>query len=157
MNIMKCKNTISRLALAASVSVAATITEAPGAAISHYNPGVMNIRDYLEPEPGLYGVLYNYFYTSGQYNNDQGNAVNSISINPGPGPGVTVNINPSVNAYAVSPAVIWVSPWNLAGIKYGAFLAPTFANANAEVALSTLRSSGRNASTSSFGPGDMFV
>src|SRR5262245_35412113 len=57
--------------------------------IGHFNGGVMNIRDYLVPEPGFYGVLYNYYYTTDRLNDRNGHKVNSVSINPGPGPGVT--------------------------------------------------------------------
>ena len=34
------------------------------AEIGHYAPGVVNIRDFAMPEPGFYGVLYNYAYTT---------------------------------------------------------------------------------------------
>ena len=36
--------------------------------IGHFNGGVMNMRDYVMPEPGFYGAMYNYFYTTGQLN-----------------------------------------------------------------------------------------
>ena len=32
-----------------------------GGEIGHYAPGLPNIRDFVVPEPGFYGVLYNYF------------------------------------------------------------------------------------------------
>jgi hypothetical protein len=35
---------------------------AHAAEIGHFNGGILNIRDYFVPEPGLYGGLYNYFY-----------------------------------------------------------------------------------------------
>jgi hypothetical protein len=62
-----------------------------------------------------------------------------------------------VNVYALSPTLIWVSPWNFAGVKYGAYIAPSFANANPSAAISSEFGSGRNASTSQFNVGDLFV
>ena len=57
--------------------------------IGHYAPGVVNIRDFAVPEPGLYGVLYTYAYTTDRLNDADGNEIDSVTINPGPGPGVT--------------------------------------------------------------------
>jgi hypothetical protein len=145
----------SSLVLAVSLSVAINSTRA--GSIGHYNPGVMNIRDYLVPDPGLYGVLYNYYYNSGRFNDSSGHAINSVTISPGPGPGVTLDVRPELDVYAFAPALIWITPWNFCGIKYGAYIAPTFANSSIEAEVTTLRGRGINASHSSFGVGDMFV
>lgn len=125
--------------------------------VSHYTPGVMNIRDYFVPEAGLYGLVYNYFYTSDRLNDANGNQVSSVTIQPGPGPGVTLDVKPKLNLYALAPTIVWVSPWDLGGFKYGALISPTFANSSIEASVSSLHGSGRNASTSAFGVGDMYV
>jgi hypothetical protein len=64
--------------------------------ISHYAPGVLNIRDFIVPEPGFYGVIYKYSYITDRLNDRKGNKVNSVTINPGPGPGATPGL--SLNA-----------------------------------------------------------
>jgi hypothetical protein len=53
-----------------------------GGEIGHYAPGLPNIRDFIVPEPGFYGVLYNYFYTTDRLNDGDGNKVSSVTINP---------------------------------------------------------------------------
>src|SRR5262249_24965177 len=86
-----------------------------------------------------------------------GNAIKSATINPGPGPGLTLNINPKLDMYALAPTLIWVTPWSFCGIKYGAYIAPTFANSSSEAEVSTLNGRGRNTSTSTFDVGDLLV
>ncbi|MGH7982825.1 MAG: hypothetical protein ACREFF_06720 [Candidatus Udaeobacter sp.] len=54
--------------------------------IGHFNGGVMNIREYVMPDPGFYTAIYNYFYMTDQVNNSNGEAINSVIIKPGPGP-----------------------------------------------------------------------
>jgi hypothetical protein len=117
---------------------------------------VYNIRDFFIPaEPGFYGGVYNYFYHSSQFNDANGNAVNSISVPPGPG-GVTVNVNPDINLYALAPIFIWEPCLNLCGIKYAAMVVPLFANSSLDAEISTLRGEGINAGTSTFGVGDPY-
>lgn len=43
--------------------LASTTTVAQAGEIGHFAPGVANIRDYAVPDPGFYGVLYNYCCT----------------------------------------------------------------------------------------------
>src|SRR5215831_2035491 len=144
---------LSLLALALLVPLPA----ARAGSVSHYDPGVMNIRDFFVPDPGVYGVLYNYFYTSDRFNDANGNSINSVRINPGPGPGVTLNVNPKLDMYALAPTLIWITPWNFCGIKYGAYIAPTFANSSIDAEISTVNGRGRNTGTSTFDVGDLFV
>lgn len=121
----------------------------------HYSPGVMNIRDYIVPDPGFYGVLYNYFYTTNRLNDSNGDKVSSIQI--GPKGGVKVNVDVNMDMYAVAPAFIWVSDWKILGAKYAVYLAPTFANSNVSTALSTETGLGINPTTSEFNVGDLFA
>src|SRR5215831_15314098 len=68
-----------------SFSLLSTTNPASAGSVDHYNAGVMNIRDFLVPEPGVYAVVYNYFYTSDQLNDANGNRISSVTIRPGPG------------------------------------------------------------------------
>ncbi len=124
--------------------------------IGHFAPGVLNIRDLAMPEPGFYGVLYNYSYKTDRVNDADGNEMNSISIKPGPGPGTTLDLNVDVNVYAIAPTFIWVSPYKLLGAKYGAYISPSFSNTSVGAALVTASGSGRSAETSQFALADLF-
>ena len=57
---------------------------------AHFSPGVPSVRDFIVPEPGLYGIVYNYLYTTDRLNDSNGNKVSSLIINPGPGPGLMI-------------------------------------------------------------------
>ena len=105
----------------------------------------------------MYGVLYNYFYTSDRLNDGDGNEITAVTINPGPGPGVTLRVDVDVDVYALAPTLIWVSPWTLFGAKYGAYIAPSFATTSVGASLATETGRGVNAETSQFAVGDLFV
>jgi hypothetical protein len=139
--------------LVAATGPASLPGRARAAEVGHYVPGLLNIRDFVVPDPGFHGVLYDYRYSTDRFNDRNGNKVRSITI--GPGPGVTLNVN--VDIYAVSPTFLWVSDWKIAGAKYAAYIAPSFANSSIGATLATETGRGINASTSSFGVGDLFV
>src|SRR5262249_6591272 len=117
--------------------------------IGHFNGGVMNIRHYVMPDPGVYTAIYNYFYTTGQLNDSNGNEINSVTVKPGPGPGIEQGINVDVNMYALAPTLIWVTDLKSLGMKYGALISPTFVNANLNAEIEALR--GRGGSVSAGG------
>jgi hypothetical protein len=149
-------NSFSRLTLAAVLLGAPTLARAGDA--GHFVGGMMDIRDYfVPPDPGFYGAVYNYFYTSDRFNDQNGNKVSSVTISPGPGPGVTVNVSLDLDMYVLAPALIWVSPWKVLGARYAAYVAPTFANASFDAAATTVRGRGGSVSESTFAPGDLFV
>ena len=137
--------------------LAAGLLSAQASEVGHFAPGVPNIRDFVVPEPGFYGVLYNYGYTTDQLNDSGGNEINSVTISPGGGPGVTLDVDVDVDVYALAPAFIWISPWKILGAKYGAYISPTFGNTSVGASLATQTGSGRNADDSQFGVGDLFV
>lgn len=146
----------AKIPSAALVLISALIGGRAGE-ISHFNGGIENIRDYLVPEPGVYGVVYNYFYTTDRLNDNNGNKVNSVTVNPGPGPGLTLGVDVNVDMYALVPAVIWVTPWKILCAKYGAYIAPSFANTSLGASLDTARGRGGSVDSSSFGVGDLYV
>ncbi|MBL9133058.1 MAG: transporter [Verrucomicrobiaceae bacterium] len=128
------------------------------AEIGHYAPGLPNIRDFAVPEPGFYGAMLNYWYSTDRLNNSGGNKISTLTISPGPGPGLTLTPDIKVDLYALSPMFIWVSDYKILGAKYAAYVAPSFATSTISASLATARGRGRSVSGSSdFGLGDMFV
>src|SRR5262245_61179923 len=103
--------------------------------ISHYNGGFLNIRDFfVPPEPGFYGAVYNYYYTTDRMNGKNGDQINSVTLNPpGGGAGTTLNLDVSVDIYVLSPSMIWVPDWEPIGARYGILVAPIFATASFDV------------------------
>jgi hypothetical protein len=124
--------------------------------IGHFNGGFMNIRDYVMPDAGTYVAIYNYFYTTGQLNDSNGDAINSVTIKPGPAPAIERGINVDVNLYALAPTLIWVTDLKSLGIRYGALISPTFVNANLNAEIEALRGRGGSVSAGGFGVGDLF-
>jgi hypothetical protein len=149
------RTTLTTLALLLGLALSTGTTH--GAEIGHYVPGLLNIRDFAMPEPGLYGVLYNYFYSTDRLNDRNGNEINSVTLNPRGGPGVTLNVDVDVDVYALAPTLIWVSPWKLLGAKYGALILPSFTNMSVGASLATETGRGIDPDTSQFGVGDLFV
>lgn len=133
------------------------LSTAQAGEIGHFGGGVLNIRDYVMPDPGFYTAIYNYYYTTDQLNNSNGDEINSVIIKPGPGPGIKAGIGVDVNMYVLAPTLIWVTDVKPLGIKYGALITPTFANANLNAELEALRGRGGSVSAGSFGVGDLFV
>ena len=71
----------------ADAAIWAVALNAHAAELGHYNGGLLNIRDYFVPAPGLYGGLYNYFYTTDRLNDRHGDEITSVTINPRGGRG----------------------------------------------------------------------
>lgn len=152
-----------RHTIAALLRIAATTAVlcgglATAGELGHFNPGIANIRDFVVPPPGWYVVAYNYFYSTDRLNDADGDEVGSVLIQPGPGPGVTLDIEVDLDLYALSPMVIWVTPWEVVGARYAAYVAPGFATSSLSAALNTAVGAGRSGNVdSSFGVGDIFV
>ncbi len=150
-----------RLAAAAIFATGLATGLAAGAAhaeIAHYNPGVLNIRDLVMPaEPGTYGALYNYYYKADRVNDRDGDKIRSVNVGSGHGPGLDIAVDVDIDMYALMSVVMWVSDWKILGARYGAFIAPSFANVGINAQLGNESVLGRSASNSSFGVADMFV
>jgi len=142
--------------LVAAAGLAAAFTAHAGE-IGHFNGAVMNIRDYVMPDPGWYTAIYNYFYMTDQLNNSNGDAINSVIIKPSPGHGIKLGVGVDVNLYALVPTLIWTTDIKPLGMKYGALISPSFVNANLNADLEALRGRGGTVGTGSFGVGDLFV
>ena len=63
--------------------LAAVLATSQAGEIGHFTPGVPSIRDFAMPEPGFYGVLYNYGYATDRLNDQHGDAVRSITTRSG--------------------------------------------------------------------------
>ena len=107
------------------------------------------------PAPGVYVVVYNYRYFTYTLNDAEGKKVSSVTL--GPSSNVKLDVNVDVSAYALAPALIWVSKLKVLGAKYGAYVAPSFTNTNINALLSAAGRVGRSASTGQFNLGDTFV
>jgi hypothetical protein len=140
-----------------SVSIAIMIGVSGLYAQAHFSPGVSSIRDFTVPEPGFYGAVYNYVYTTDRLNDSDGNKIDSVLINPGPGSGVELQLDVDVDIYALAPVLTWVSDWKIAGARYAAYILPTFSNSSIRAAISTANGAGSSIDGGQFAAGDLFV
>jgi len=117
----------------------------------HYSPFLMGLRDYLVPAvPGFYYVQYNFYYTSDDFRDADGNSVNHFTIDTSRSdtqstqrtistPGGNVEVKASITGTArlradvdldvqcdsrgIVPAFIYVSDWKILGARYAAYVA----------------------------------
>ncbi len=122
-----------------TVATLATAVGTQAGELGHYLPGVLNIRDFFVPEPGFYYAQYHYLYIADTLKNRNGDEVGSLT-RTGPLGTTTVTVDPDIDVFALVPTFIWVSPWQVLGARYGAFIAPSFADGSAQVDLSVARS-----------------
>lgn len=143
--------------LAALLALCAAAPDARAGEVGHYVPGVLAIRDFAMPEPGFYTALYYYTYSTERIDDSHGNEIDGLTLQPGPGPGLDVGLEIDVDIQALTPTLIWVSPWKILGAKYGAFVSPSFADASISAALSIPTGTGRTAEISSFDVADLYA
>jgi len=96
----------------------------------HYAPGVMNIRDYAAPPPGLFVIWYNWAMSSDTYVDRNGNELNSLNLKIDPTlPDVDIDLD--LKGFATVPALFWGSTFEiLGGARYMVGLAPNWATAD---------------------------
>lgn len=156
-------NDRSRQSVKAAVKISLAIAawglsvNVSAAEIGHFNGGVMNLRDYVMPDPGFYGLLYNYFYTSDQLNNASGHQIDSVTVKTPGKPAIPARMNVNLNMYALAPSLAWVTDIEALGIKYGALVTPTFVDANLNASMSAALRRGGEINGGSFGIGDIYV
>jgi len=134
-----------------------TICSVQAGEIGHFAPGVLNIRDFVVPEPGIYGAVYNYFYMTDRLNDADGNEIDSVTIYLSPDLNVTLGVDVNVDAYALALTAIWVTPWRIFDAKYAAYISPSLSNTSVAAALSTITGSASIIDESTFGVADLFV
>ena len=120
----------------------------------HYAGGALNIRDVLVPAPGSYLALYDYFYRSTQFNDQNGDKLTSFVVPTKSGQNALVHVNVDVFLTGIFPNFVWVSPWKILGGQYSAYVSPELANTNLNLAASTARNVAGVVSVGSFGRGD---
>jgi len=119
--------------------------------VGHFLGGIYDIRDYFVPaESGVYGGAYNYYYRTERFNNNNGDKVNT-------GPLGLTTFDFDVKMYALAVPVIWVTPYEILGAKYAAYIAPSFANSSLDANINTALNRGGSIKGSSFGVGDLFA
>ena len=126
------------------------------ASVGHYTGGATVTRDYFNPEPGLFFTQDFNYYTSNTLKDQNGNSVNSVTIQPGSGPGVTLNVSRNLHSFSLTPSITWVLPWEVGGGYFSTIIAPTFANSSIGAVVNTENAGGPSASLSQFGVGDLF-
>jgi hypothetical protein len=140
---------------------AALVAGAPAAhaaEIGHFNGGVLNLGDYVMPEPGVYAALYPYFYTTDRPNDGDGDRIDQVTVRaPGGGASVTLDVDVDVDMVALSPTPIYATELPWLELRYGALAAPSFANFSLEGGLSVANGRGGNVDAHSVGAGDLYV
>ena len=125
--------------------------------VGHYNGGTMNIRDYFVPEPGSYVAVYNYFYLSDRVTDAHGDSIDAITLHAPGGATATLDLDLDLEAYALAPALIWVSDWKPFGWKYGVVVTPSYVDTGIAAALSAATGRGGDINGGSSGMGDLMV
>lgn len=117
------------------------------AGMSHYLPGMMNIRDFLVPEKeGVYAALYLGHYSTAELTDKHGNAIDSatfqVSKTLGPGipasASITANIDSEVDMYLIAPTFVWNTGYQILGADYAMLISIPFANTSLGASLDTL-------------------
>jgi hypothetical protein len=141
---MNSKKHNFRHAVLASIVLAWSI---PGVAgVSHFLPGLMNIRDFLVPEKeGVYAALYLGNYSTDTLKDQNGNSIDkatfqaSGSLGPGIPAGikVTADLNTNVDMYLIAPTFVWNTGYKLLGADYAMLISLPIANTSIGAALDT--------------------
>ncbi|MGZ8226289.1 MAG: SphA family protein [Methylococcaceae bacterium] len=138
------KPDFARMAFA-SVTLAWSISGVAG--VSHFIPGMMNVRDFLVPEKeGLYTAIYLGNYSTDQLKDKNGNSIDtatfqaSKSLGPGIPAGVkiTANLDANVDMYLIAPTFVWNTGYKFFGADYAMLISLPFANTSVGAALETL-------------------
>jgi hypothetical protein len=145
-----------RLACLAVGMAALLMPRTAPAIIGHYTAGVPNVHDFfVAPEPGLFFAMYTYFYQTDSFRDRNGNPVDHLIVPPRRRPPRTLPLDVNLNQVALSPAILWVPDFTLLGARYGAYIAPSAANANVSAAVETINK-GKQFETG-WGFADIFV
>ena len=127
------KISIGNYFVAPSIALIALFLPLIATAQAHFAPGVANIRDYAVPAPGLYLAAYNYGYTTSTITDNSGNKISQVVIGS-----VPVNVDVDVKLYAFSPLLLWITNKKFLGANYGAYIGPSFSNANIAASVSVI-------------------
>jgi hypothetical protein len=98
----------------------------------HYLPGIINIRDYVNPAPvsGFMFVDYNLFLSGSQYFDKDGNELKQI-IGPNGNP---IDLNSKVSGYVNSLNILWASNFKILGANYLGGISATYNTVSLNIA-----------------------
>lgn len=117
------------------VMVALVCASSAYAGGGHYQGGYVNVRDFVEPPTkGFVALIYNPFYWSSEYRNDDGKKLPAMiktqefKIRDLFTVDVTtsVDLNVDVFSYAVNPLFFYFSDLEIFGAKYACGVAPSY-------------------------------
>ena len=120
---------------------------AGSAGVSHFLPGMMNIRDFLVPEKkGVYAALYLGNYSTSELTDQHGNAIDSATftasktLGPGipAGASITANIDANVDMYLLAPTFVWNTGYRILGADYAMLMSIPFANTSVGASMDTM-------------------
>lgn len=121
--------------------------------LGHYMPGVASIRDFVVPnEPSFYYLQYNIYYTADKYKDRDGDTADELSLGP-----VTVDVDADIDVIAIVPMFLWVSPWEVLGAKYAAWVTTPIQNISVQASLSTQTRFGADIDEEQWGLGDISI
>jgi hypothetical protein len=138
------------IVLAGLMAVFAVTGAAHAGEYGHYAPFIMGIRDYFVPtKPDFYFGLYNFYYTSKDFRDADGNSVKHLTLDASASetrsrqrtistPSGSVDVKASITGTAtlkadvdldvqfdtggIAPALIYASNWEILGAKYAALV-----------------------------------
>jgi hypothetical protein len=122
--------------------------------LGHFAPGMMNIRDFIQPVPGNYFLLYNIYYSSDTLRDRNGKHVKSIPVGP-----ATINLDVDVDSYTIAPTYVHITEKKLLGANYGFLVSQPFGNPSfqASLELANIPQIGTKIDESSYGLADTYV
>ena len=93
----------------------------------HYVPGILGVRDFVTPPPGLFVIWYNWFVSSDTYIDRNGNELTGVNLSQLDPTLPDLDIEFNTKAFATVPVIAWASPFTiLGGARYIAAIAPNF-------------------------------
>ena len=129
----------------------------------HYMPGIIDVRDYTNPPPGLFVALYNVYMSADTYIDRNGNKLKNIDLSKIDPSLPNINLNMDLACFASVPVLAWASSWKVLGATYVPYVmlpAYTYADGSifTEMAFGTIDSTvSAKASGNASGWGDMFI
>lgn len=122
--------------------------------MGHFSSGLMNIRDFAQPVPGNYFLLYNLYYTTDTLKDKNGKSINSIPVEGG-----AINLNVDVDSWVTVPTWVHVTEKKILGGNYAFLISQPFGNSSFQAALelADYPEAGTKFDESSYGFGDTYV
>jgi hypothetical protein len=100
----------------------------------HWVPGIMGLRDFATPPPGLFALVYNWYLWSDTYIDRNGNDLKNFNLNDFNPELPDIQREFKLNGFATVPVLAWVSPFKiLGGARYIAGIAPNYGVADFDV------------------------